>query len=233
MGEPCITQTEAVPMASQDAAYRLLKEGHHVAVLNFANAFCPGGGVANGWNGQEESLCRDTTLYPALTSVNARPFYDGHHRLASTRASDGLLYTSGVLLRVAFGEALPIDDRMQIDVITAAAPDLRQKWNQGVPLHANGKCMDDAELFGIHVRRAIHILTCAAANGADALVLGAFGCGVFENPPAVVAQAYKTALDAFPKVFRQVLFAVLPYGDNYEVFRSVFGGSDTEEAATA
>ena len=86
--------------------------------------------------------------------------------------------------------------------------------------------MNDAELFGDHVKRAIHMLTCAAAQKADVLVLGAFGCGAFQNNPEVVARAYKTTLQEFPKVFDKIEFAVYcpPGGSrNYEVFKRVLG----------
>ena len=86
--------------------------------------------------------------------------------------------------------------------------------------------MNNAELFGYHVKRAIHMLTCAAAKGADILVLGAFGCGAFENDPEVVANAFKTALNVFPKVFDHIEFAVYcpPGGStNYTVFKKVLG----------
>ena len=45
--------------------------------------------------------------------------------------------------------------------------------------------MNDAELFGYHVKRAIHMFTVAALKGADILVIGAFGCGAFQNNPEV------------------------------------------------
>ena len=57
-------------------------------------------------------------------------------------------------------------------------------------------------------------------------MLGAFGCGAFQNNPEVVARAYKTALAEFPKVFRQIVFAVYcpPGGSaNYEAFKKVLG----------
>ena len=85
--------------------------------------------------------------------------------------------------------------------------------------------MNNAELFGYHVKRAIHLLTCAAAKGADILVLGAFGCGAFQNDPEVVARAYKTALQEFPKVFSRIEFAVYcpPGGsENYDAFKAEF-----------
>ena len=85
--------------------------------------------------------------------------------------------------------------------------------------------MKNAELFGYHVKRAIHVLTCAAAQGADILVLGAFGCGAFQNDPEVVARAYRTALDEFPKVFKKIEFAIYcrdSETENYKVFHNEF-----------
>lgn len=115
---------------------------------------------------------------------------------------------------------------MAVDVISVAAPDLRVVSNPHAALVNGGVVMTDAELFGYHVKRALHVLTCAAAKGADVLVLGAFGCGAFENNPEVVARAFKTALEVFPKVFKVVEFAVYcPPSDmrNYEVFKRVLG----------
>ena len=85
--------------------------------------------------------------------------------------------------------------------------------------------MNDAELFGYHVKRAIHMFTVAALKGADILVIGAFGCGAFQNNPEVVARAYKVAIQEFPKVFKKIEFAVYcpPGGStNYEVFSKYF-----------
>ncbi|MDO5392906.1 MAG: TIGR02452 family protein, partial [Eubacteriales bacterium] len=66
----------------------------------------------------------------------------------------------------------------------------------------------------------------AAANGANLLVLGAFGCGAFCNNPAVVARAYREVLDEYAGYFDQVVFAVYctPRSmENYEVFRRMLG----------
>lgn len=115
-------------------------------------------------------------------------------------------------------------DWVTVDVITIAAPDLRDKRGGfGKDINCT---MNQAELYGYHVRRAIHMLTCAAAKGADILVLGAFGCGAFRNDPWVVARAYKTALQEFPRVFKKIEFAVYcpPGGSmNYEAFSKTFG----------
>ena len=98
--------------------------------------------------------------------------------------------------------------------------------NHYAPLVGGGTFMKNAELFGYHVKRAIHVLTCAAAQGVDILVLGAFGCGAFRNDPEVVARAYKVAIGEFPKVFKKIEFAVYcsPADQkNYETFSRVLG----------
>ena len=121
---------------------------------------------------------------------------------------------------------MPREQWVNVDVITVAAPDLRDKSNPYAPLAGGGTFMKNAELFGYHVKRAIHVLTCAAAQGADILVLGAFGCGAFRNDPTVVAHAYKVAIEIFPKVFRKIEFAVYcnPADQkNYETFSRVLG----------
>ena len=217
---------------SYQAAMRLRAESAdaRIGVMNFANAFHPGGGVKKGSSAQEESLCRTSTLYPLLDRWTLRnSFYKHHYDRNTPKASDSLIYTEGVIICKSdedLPKRLPKEEWVTVDVITVAAPDLRSKSNQHAPLVAGGTYMNDAELFGYHVKRAIHVLTCAAAKGAEVLVLGAFGCGAFENNPEVVARAYKTALAEFPKVFRQIVFAVycLPSGSaNYEAFKRVLG----------
>ena len=218
------------------AAMRLAKEipDSKIAVMNFANAFHAGGGVTKGSSAQEECLCRTSTLYPLLYRRTLRDTYYKHnneHRSLynNGKATDALVYTEGVVI-CKTDEELPKrmskEDWVTVDVITIAAPDLRTKTNIHAPLVGNGTYMNDAELFGYHIKRAIHMLTVAASKGADILVLGAFGCGAFENNPEVVARAYKVALQEFPKVFKRIEFAVYcpPTGSkNYDIFKKILG----------
>ena len=226
----CDTQITVTRHRSFEAAIKLHKTDitSKIAVLNFANAFHAGGGVTTGSSAQEESLCRTSTLYPLIYRKYLRDtFYKHHFERNNPKATDSLIYTEGVII-CKTDEDLPQrmkkEDWVKVDVITCAAPDLRKKSNMHASIINNGTYMNDAELFGCHVKRAVHILSCAAAKGADTLVLGAFGCGAFQNNPETVAKAYKTVLEIFPNVFRRIEFAIYcPPQDvtNYQVFKKI------------
>ena len=65
-----------------------------------------------------------------------------------------------------------------------------------------------AEVFR---RRSEYVLALAASQGSKRLVLGAWGCGVFRNDPAVVAAAFVGHLrrGAWSGRFERVVFSVL------------------------
>ena len=68
------------------------------------------------------------------------------------------------------------------------------------------------------------MLAVAAAHRHRRLVLGAWGCGVFRNDPAHVAQAFADALARFAGSFDRVVFAVRdPGGRNIAAFQRQFG----------
>lgn len=224
-GEPEITVTRERTL---ECAARLHKENPEAAigVLNFASATHPGGGVVRGANAQEECLCRCTTLYPALTGGKAAPFYHLSH--GSALHTDACLYTPGVLAvktDTSSPERLPESEQFAFDVVSCAAPNLRPQpanaMNPGDTIPAG---IADNDLFELHVRRWRQILR-AADGRADSLVLGAFGCGAFRNPPQIVADAFKELLRRDPVLamgFKQIVFAVYcpPQDDtNYRVFR--------------
>ena len=74
--------------------------------------------------------------------------------------------------------------------------------------------------------RIRNILEVAAAQDADILVLGAFGCGAFNNPPALVADVFRGFLVSreYGRYFRKVLFAIpdRPGNQNFMVFQKAF-----------
>lgn len=204
-----------------EAAMELHKEfpDKKIAVLNFASATRPGGGVKTGSSAQEESLCRCSTLYPTLDRRWLwQKYYDVNRAAHDVRHSDACIYSPDVVI-CKTDERIPTrmkpEDFVVVDVISCAAPNLRNQpsnWHNS----ETGKAiqMPEVELFRLHLQRGKHIMHIAAANKVDILVLGAFGCGAFENDPNVVAKAYHAALASYRARFDVIEFAI--YCRNYE-----------------
>jgi uncharacterized protein (TIGR02452 family) len=198
-----------------------------IAVLNFASATNPGGGVENGSSAQEESLCRCSTLYPTLTQEWLwQKYYLKNRKAHDNLHTDTCIYSPGIIICKtddAYPERMEEKDWVTVDVITCAAPNLRRKpGNIHNPEYGTAKTISPEELYRLHQQRAKHILHVAAVNDADALVLGAFGCGAFRNDPQVVAKAYADALTEYKEYFRLIEFAVYCQPreiGNYDAFR--------------
>ena len=197
--------------------------GLKTAVLNFASATTPGGGVEKGASAQEECLCRVSTLYPCLKSKKAWDlFYHPHRIQENPLHNNDVIYTPNVVVFKDDDYNL-LQDWFTVNVITCAAPNLREKPSNSYNKHdGEHVSITDQELLELHKSRARKILSVAAENNNEVVVLGAFGCGVFMNPPTVVATAYKLVLPEFKGVFKIVEFAVYcPTSDkrNYEAFK--------------
>lgn len=187
-----------------------------VGVLNFANSFEPGGGVLYGARAQEESLCRISTLYAALsTDEMRRDFYEKHIDDDDPLATDDVIYSPGVTVFKSDDSEMKLRDKSEwfnVNVLTCAAPDLYDEE------------ISDDKLFDLHVKRWRRILSVALKNGCTTLILGAFGCGAFKNNPEIVAKAAKKIEDEFNGYFKCIEFAVACKDDwtNFEAFEKVF-----------
>jgi uncharacterized protein (TIGR02452 family) len=188
--------TEVTNETSLSAARRL---GAGVACLVFASAKSPGGGFLNGAQAQEESIARSSALYPCQKS--AGEFYDFHRRQGDLRYSDRIIYSPGVpVFRDDDGTLL--EEPYHVSFLTAAAPNL------GAIVDA-GRMEAAASVPGVLAARTDRVLSVASAHGHRKLVLGAWGCGVFRNDPAVVAAVFAAALGRAQGRFDHVVFAVL------------------------
>ncbi|WP_141607115.1 hypothetical protein [Treponema saccharophilum] len=75
------------------------------------------------------------------------------------------------------------------------------------------------------MRSLLRVFRCPR-NGADVLVLGAFGCGAFRNNPDVVAKDMVSLAKKYALAFKVIEFAVFCRGFddvNYSAFESEFG----------
>jgi uncharacterized protein (TIGR02452 family) len=187
--------TEVTNETSLSAARRL---GPDVACLVFASAKNPGGGFLTGAQAQEESIARSSALHPCQQA--ARGFYEFHRGQRDLRYSDRVIYSPAVpVFRADDGALLP--DAYLVSFLTAAAPNL-------TAITANQPSAA-ASVPGVLAARAERVLAVAAAHGHRELVLGAWGCGVFGNDPAVVAAAFAAGLARARGRFDRVTFAVL------------------------
>ncbi|MCR5718526.1 MAG: TIGR02452 family protein [Oscillospiraceae bacterium] len=218
---------------SFEAAMQLHREfpDERIAVHNFASATNPGGGVERGASAQEECLCRCSTLFPVLKSNRLfSEYYSFHKERHDARYTDACIWSPDIYIIKSDNQSpkrLPESEWCKVDVLTCAAPNLRNKPNNRMnPGTADAVRISDAELLELHLNRARHMLTIAAAQGDTVLVLGAFGCGAFRNPPAVVAKAYKQVLPEFDSYFKRVEFAVYcppEHPENYKAFQKILG----------
>lgn len=223
-------KTVVSPKRSFEAASFYAGAGKRVAVLNFASSINPGGGVAHGSTAQEECLCRCSTLYPCLDiDMMWNRFYEPHRKAGNPLYNDDCLYTPGVIVfksDTSLPERLEEKDWYQVDVITCAAPNLNDiPGNIMNRLAGNTSVNSDDGLYELLLRRIEKIFKVAAANGAEVLVLGAFGCGVFGNPPMVVARAFKAVQEKYASYFDTIEYAVYCGGNdtgNYDAFCEVF-----------
>jgi uncharacterized protein (TIGR02452 family) len=194
------TKVEVSNETTLAAALRLVQHGHRPVALNFASAKHPGGGFLSGARAQEESLARSSGLYACLRDD---PMYERH------RAQRDAMYTSYAI----YSPDVPVfrdddgalrEEPFLCSFITAPA--------------VNAQVVLQREPFARPAIRAAmkeriaRVLAIAAAHGHTALVLGAWGCGVFGNDTEEIAGLFHEALQGpFRGVFTDIVFAVLDF----------------------
>lgn len=230
MGRIVVTKSKTFQAATEQTKTH---PGQRIAVLNFACPTDPGGSVKWGSSTQEESLCRCSTLYP---TINRRWLWHEYYipnrymHLCYPIGTDDLIYSPGVVICKtddSIPVRLPQEKFVKVDVITCAAPNLGERpWNAFNSRSGSSVSLTMERQYEIHLKRAKHILHVAAAHGAEILILGAFGCGAFQNDPEVVATGYKDALMEYKRYFEEIEFAVYCRGDeiaNYDAFMRILG----------
>ncbi len=220
---------------SLEAASQYAKEGKKVCVLNFANALNPGGGVKHGSSAQEEAICRCSTLYKCLDSeLMWQHFYEPHRTLSEIELCDNFdcIYTPAIKVFKSDTdrpEQLPKEEWYDVDIITCAAPDLNPisaDLESVERLMKRGKWILDTLLIEI-THRIERIFQVAIKNHTDVLILGAFGCGAFKNPPRMVSGIFSIYTKKYRNYFDVIEYAVYHREHeikNYEAFEKEMRG---------
>jgi len=194
-------------------SYQVAYEFEHPLVMNFANAIHPGGGFLKGARAQEESLCRNSTLYLSLASDKAKEMYSYNKKNLNPLDSDYMLVTPDVcVFRDQNGELL--HEPYNVSVVTIPAPNK----------NGRAKGVEQSILDDVMIYRLRRMLYMAAKYGYRNLVLGAWGCGAFGHDTETVAgYFYKLFFEErFDEFFDNVAFAILHDEDKINAFRKVF-----------
>lgn len=205
---------------SFEAASQYAREGKKVCVLNFASATNPGGGVTHGSSAQEEALCRCSTLYPCLnTNEFWEDFYREHRKENNPLYNADCIYTPGVVVfksDVSFPERMREDEWYTVDVLTCAAPNLRRYPSNVMNPNAGSQAAEISldELVKLLEKRIERIFAIANEWKAEVLILGAFGCGAFCNPPEIVAGEFAKVQEKYRGCFETIEYAI--YCRDYE-----------------
>jgi len=173
------------------ASLRLVERGLRPLALNFANGIQPGGGFLAGATAQEETLCRSSALYETL---HGHPMYKAHRNREMPDSSDWCIYSPDVPV-FRRDDGTEIDSPWLLSFITCAAPYAPEV---GQPQAGN-----------LLQQRILRVLNIARAYGYSTLVLGAWGCGAFENDAFRTAHDFRSALEGeFRSSFSEIIFAI-------------------------
>ncbi len=173
------------------------------ALLNFASYRHAGGGFITGAWAQEEALCHDSTLYNVLCRFEN--FYaENEKSLNRSLYTDRAIFSPGIIFRRGGKQA-------ECGVITCAAPNFSAARGRGVSEKENGAALR---------QRVDFVISIAEEQGCDTVILGAWGCGVFGQDPAVMARLFKERLAA--TTIKLAVFAVPGQNNNFTGFKNAF-----------
>lgn len=198
-------------MTTEEAIFEYASSSKTVAALNFASYMKPGGGFLAGNKGQEESLCKKSTLYNVLSEFTSEYYVPNKSRFNRGLYSDNLLYSKDI----AFFYTRDYSSFVRCDIITCSAPNFRCATNYGVTRN---------ECFETLKRRIDFIYKVASNEDVDTLILGAWGCGTAQCIPSDVAISMFMMLEDYRNQFDDIIFAIPGdiMGEKYSTIESCF-----------
>ena len=196
---------------------QLVAEGHRPLLLNMANAKKPGGGYRKGDDAQEENLFRRSDYYHSLDAELADP--SRAERFIRTSNCDlkeaakndtlypmedfGAIYTSGItVFRQTEENGYAFMKNRMRNVCSIAMAAYRD------PPLANTELLENKA--AVNTRKKIeNVFAIAHYHKHDSLILSAFGCGAFKNPPKHIALLFKSVIHQYAGYFEKIYFAIV------------------------
>lgn len=209
-GIPARPHHTVIEVVNNDSIYagkQLLDEDYNPIVLNFANRHNPGGGVTDGCRAQEEDLFRRTNLFRSMYQfahyANSYGLPKSNYQYSMDRNYGGVYTPYATVFRAGRDKDYAfLDKPYKLSFVAVAAMDRR-----GCS-HIEELSSDENKGTKNKMRTILRI---GLIHGHDAIVLGAFGCGAFKNPPQQIAELFKEVIDEdeFRDKYRKIVFAIL------------------------
>lgn len=175
--------------------------GKKVLLINSASLKRPGGGVVNGSQAQEESICRRTNLYMALKKVDSDIEYPLFGK------SKGI-FTENITVFKDLNHKLC--DPFKINILSIFSRPANKIKSESYMKQLNRDIFETI------------LFTCNKYN-IETLVIIPIGCGVFDNDPYQIASMFKMYIDnTSTSTLEKVIISCYSSGNNYDAFSSCF-----------
>jgi len=202
-----------------------------IAIVNFANSIYVGGGYQNMQGSQEEELCRCIpTLYGSMMCGGTYVLNEDRAIYIQFDSANDIEYCTDQLFyhmpldindkdKTNKTNYIPLKNPIMMDVIIAAAVDLRQSNNLLV------YNTDPTRIYYIMEQLIIMMFLTpyiyannSKTSPPTVLILGAFGCGAFapkdisgnkdKNYIKTIATIFKECIDKFGHLYKHILFPI-------------------------
>ncbi|CAF0961047.1 unnamed protein product [Rotaria sordida] len=182
-----------------------------------ADPINPGGGYRKGSAAQEESFFRRSDYYQSLdleiADLNRSQRFHCTEKCTLERLPSygrlysmdefGAIYTSGItVFRQAEPNGYAYMDEPLYNVCSIAMAAYRE------PKLKNNTTVTNKYAAGTY-KKIENIFAIGHHHQHDSLVLSAFGCGAFKNPPRHIALLFKSAIQKYAGYFRIIYFAII------------------------
>ncbi|HSV77525.1 MAG TPA: TIGR02452 family protein [Bacteroidales bacterium] len=194
-----------------ETAELLKNAGYNVCLLNMANRQNPGGGVLGGAGAQEENIFRRSNLFLSLYQfVDYSNQYDIERNFENSypldRNSGGIYSKKVTIFRGSEKNGYCfLQNPFEISVVSVPA------INRPQLEFINGQYYITKDLIEPSKEKIRTILRICGEFNHDCLVLSAFGCGAFRNPPNHMAKLFKDVFNEpeFYGRFKLIVFAII------------------------
>lgn len=197
----------------------LIDKTEKIAIVNFANRWQAGGVAYAPYGGsQEEFLARRSNM------AKKENFEEAHRQIAAIRKTEGFeeddnfhhhipYFGTVVASNVTFiadKDTVTEPTRFdQFDTIWTAAVDNRKNSDEARFLKKHCAGSGEEVRYEIMKNKLRAIFSSAIANNDQHLILGAYGCGCFNNDDTKVASIIKNLLDTeYKGCFKSITFSI-------------------------